>query len=92
MFAIGDREWTGVSKLVEEAGEVVQVLGKLIGSRGIEEHWDGSNLRQRLHEELADLLAAIEFVIERNALSRTFIEARKEHKLNTFRDWHERGL
>jgi hypothetical protein len=52
MFAIGDKEWPGISKLVEEAGEVGQVCGKLIGSGGETAHFDGSNLRARLSEEL----------------------------------------
>ena len=41
MFAIGDKKWPGISKLVEEAGEVTQVAGKLMGSGGDILHWDG---------------------------------------------------
>ena len=61
-FFIGADEWPGISKLIEECGEVVQVAGKLLATQGDEEHWDGTDLRDRLVEELADLSAAIDFV------------------------------
>lgn len=32
MFAIGDKEWPGISKLIEEAGEVLQICGKAHGN------------------------------------------------------------
>ena len=55
VFAIGALVWPGISKLLEEAGEVVQVGGKLLGTDGAEGHWDGSNLRTRLEDEIAEL-------------------------------------
>lgn len=70
MFAIGDQDWPGISKLIEECGEVVQVCGKLMGTRGEHEHWDGSDLKVRLEEEIADLIAAVEFVCDKNNLDR----------------------
>jgi NTP pyrophosphatase (non-canonical NTP hydrolase) len=88
MFAIGDKEWPGVSKLIEEAGEVAQVCGKLLGTRGERIHFDGSDLRARLGEELADLLAAIFFVIEENDLDAGAIDVRAVQKLATFNRWH----
>ena len=91
MFAIGDRKWSGISKLAEEAGEVLQVLGKLIGARGSVEHWDGTNLRVRLHHELADLLAAIDFVVQVNNLDVSEIEHRRRRKLELFYQWHRQG-
>ena len=87
-FAIGAEVWPGVSKLLEEAGEVVQVGGKLLGTDGVEEHWDGTNLRTRLEDELADLAAAIEFVRSENHLDRERMAERTAAKLQTFRVWH----
>lgn len=92
MFAIGDKEWPGISKLVEECGETLQVCGKLMGAAGQEQHWDGSNLHVRLEEELADLTAAILFVRELNALDGKRYAQRVEKKLARFRAWHEHGL
>ena len=67
MFGFGTKEWPGVAKLNEECGEVVQVIGKLMATGGRIEHWEGSSLDERLAEEMADVLAAVNFVMEENA-------------------------
>jgi len=85
-FAIGSKVYPGLGKLVEEAGEVLQVIGKLMGTYGAEQHWDGTNLRTRLEEELADLMAANLFVTEVNKLS---VSDRLIKKLDLFRKWHK---
>lgn len=91
-FAIGSGTWPGISKLVEELGEVAQVAGKLIATGGDPEHWDGTDLRTRLEEELADLEAAIAFVVRNNRLDAGRIAGRREAKLRLFNAWHRRGL
>lgn len=85
MFAIGSPLWPGLSKVTEEAGEVQQVIGKLLGTGGEEEHWDGSNLRKRLTEEVADVLAACDFVVMMNDLD---VAYRRKTKLALFMKWH----
>lgn len=87
MFAIGSPVWPGLSKLDEEAGEVVQVIGKLMGTGGLTQHWDGSDLRQRLVEEIGDVMAACEFVAQTNDLE-TEVEIRRRDKLALFYRWH----
>jgi NTP pyrophosphatase (non-canonical NTP hydrolase) len=87
-FSIGGKLWPGISKLIEEAGEVQQVCGKLIGSRGEVKHWDGSDLRDRLVEEVADVLAACQFVMEANDLDIDAMQERTEAKLALFWKWH----
>jgi NTP pyrophosphatase (non-canonical NTP hydrolase) len=87
-FSIGSDFWPGISKLVEEAGEVLQVCGKLIASRGIAEHWDGTNLRELLQNEIADVIAACAFVVDKNGLDQGAIEARVKAKLERFERWH----
>jgi NTP pyrophosphatase (non-canonical NTP hydrolase) len=91
LFAIGADKWPGLSKLVEEAGEVLQVCGKLMGTFGSSDHWDGSDLKERLEQELGDLLAAIDFVLEANkeVLNSVRIGERRREKLKLFRDWHK---
>jgi NTP pyrophosphatase (non-canonical NTP hydrolase) len=91
-FSIGGTVWPGLSKLIEECGEVQQVCGKLLGSRGEENHWDGSNLRERLQEELGDLVAAINFVIQKNGLDICTVACRSDDKLQLFNDWHADAL
>jgi len=90
-YSIGRNHWTGLSKLIEETGEVSQVCGKILGTGGVEDHWDGSNLRTRLEEELADLTAAIAFVTSRNKLDYAGIQKRAMVKLAKFGEWHEEG-
>lgn len=90
-FSIGSDVWPGTSKLLEEMGELTQVLGKLMGTGGRVEHWDGSDLRERLIEELADLEAAVDFFRGEN-LTRAendVVARRIEDKLALFRRWHE---
>lgn len=89
MFAIGSSRWPGISKLVEELGELGQVAGKLMGSRGRIMHWDGSNLRERMQEEMGDVLAAISFVTEKCDLDDAKITERARAKYITFCGWHD---
>lgn len=91
-FMIGGVLWPGLSKLLEEAGEVIQVGGgKLMGSAGNPNHWSG-DLRQMFVEELGDMLAAIDFFVEQNGLDVTAINHRNANKLTLFRQWHREAL
>lgn len=38
-YCIGSKEWNGLSKIVEEAGELLQVCGKLMANEGKEIYW-----------------------------------------------------
>lgn len=91
-FSIGSAVWPGTSKLIEEMGELQQVLGKLIGSRGQAQHFDGSNLRERLVEEIADVEAALQFFQKVNLSDseRERIAARCRQKVALFEKW-QRG-
>lgn len=88
-FDLGSDRWPGLGKLVEEAGEVVQVCGKIMGAEARDVHWDGSNLRVRLTEELADLAAAVRFVIKRNALAAAAWRERVVEKEGQYDRWRE---
>lgn len=88
-FSIGSNVWPGVSKLIEEMGELHQVLGKLIATHGASDHWDGTDLRQRLIEEMGDVAGALIFVQEVNALDGDAIAERAERKADLFRQWQE---
>jgi len=87
-YSIGSNHWPGLSKLIEEAGEVQQVVGKLIATGGKTKHWEGSDLRERLQEELGDLIAACFFVMEANSLDEETIRSRHQAKLMLFHRWH----
>ena len=89
-FSIGSEVWPGTSKVLEEMGELGQVLGKLMGTAGRTDHWDGSDLAVRAVEETGDLIAAIEFWSSVNLT----IEQRQDQakravvKRRQFEDWH----
>lgn len=90
-FNIGADVWPGLGKASEEAGELVQVIAKLIATDGAAAHWDGTNLHDRLTEELADVLAAVSFVVDMNPdlIHLDVFHSRVDTKYRLFRKWHE---
>lgn len=83
--------WPGMSKLIEEMGELNQVLGKLMATGGEPEHWDGTDLHDRLAEEVADVLAAVEFFRYANEPLVTridFMDDRESKKIDLFCKWY----
>lgn len=78
----------GLSKLIEETGELQQVCGKLLAyPEGI--HPDGKPLLfTRLEEELADVFAAAYFVMATFELNDKNINERCAAKLSTYTQWH----
>jgi NTP pyrophosphatase (non-canonical NTP hydrolase) len=77
----------GLVKLVEECGELIQVAAKLIAYPD-KQHPDNQGcLGLRIEDEIADVLAAIEFVRSKLSLSDHDIEMRVRTKLNTFSNW-----
>lgn len=88
-FSIGSAVWPGTSKLIEEQGELIQVLGKLMATGGDTKHWSG-DLRKMLIEELADVAAAIVFFQRQNFTPEEILSVtvRVEQKLALFKMWH----
>lgn len=77
----------GLAKLIEECGEVIQIGGKVLQVGSIDEkHWSGV-LRTMMEDEIADLQAAIEFVIAQNRLNKIKIGVRRARKLKQFNEW-----
>ena len=64
-YCIGSDRWNGLSKLIEELGELQQVNEKLIGSGGETDHWSG-DLRAKYIEEIGDVMAAVDFFLLEN--------------------------
>lgn len=91
MFAFGDKEWPGIGKLIEECAEVGEVCGKLMMTRGGTYHWNGYDLKERLVEEIADVMAAAKFVIDHCGLDRDEVEDRCRRKYQKFERWHTEG-
>ncbi|QWF85929.1 hypothetical protein [Amycolatopsis sp. CA-230715] len=87
-YGIGGAKWPGAGRVIEESGELTQVLGKLIGADGATTHWDGTDLRARLVEEIADVRAALDFFAEVNDLPLDEIDERAARKRATYERWH----
>lgn len=91
-WAIASPVWPGTAKLIEEMGELQQVLGKLIALGEPAVHWDGSDLRERLVEECGDVLGALQFFVNNNDVDRDAVVDRAAAKERMFEGWHaERG-
>ena len=79
------RNWVGLFKLTEEAGEVLQVIGKLhVKPNG--DHWSG-DLVPMIEDELGDLLAAVAYVIDHNNLNFDKISERVHQKRQLYEKW-----
>lgn len=96
-YGIGSDIWPGLAKLMEEMGELQQVLGKVMACSGTDAiYWDGSSLVPQLIEEMGDVRAAMIFFCEVNGISKALVHERADKKLEKFRYWHEhsreRGL
>ena len=88
-FSFGNKVWPGLAKLVEELGELQQVLGKIM-AYPYGEHPDGTNIDVRLSEEMADVLAAIGVFATLNLTEKelAFIQERSGNKADLFNAWH----
>lgn len=88
--AIGSDTWPGVAKAVEEAGELGQVLGKIVAFPFLKEgelHPDGRSLVHRLEDEIGDVQAILEYIIVMNGLNTASIVNRRNAKLDRFKAW-----
>jgi hypothetical protein len=84
-----NEKWMGIFKLMEEAGELIQVLSKL-GASPAENRPDGSvTLATRVTDEIADLYAALDYFVETNGLDGEPITNRRREKTAKF---HKRQL
>lgn len=89
-FGIGSDKIPGLSKLTEEMAETQVEIGKIIGAQTLGEHWDKKGkLKKRLEDEIADTLAAQQFVADKNNLSLKKIQRRAAIKLKKFHKWHD---
>ncbi len=92
-FQLGSRIWPGLSKVVEESGEVGQVAGKLMATGGDPKHWDGTDLTVRIGEEVADLSAACRVFFQLNDFAGApWVLEREIAKYGLFMEWHRKGL
>jgi NTP pyrophosphatase (non-canonical NTP hydrolase) len=99
-YGIGTETWPGLAKLMEECGEVIQVLAKLVATGSLDHTWtetDGTprgwgDLSDALHEELGDLHAALDFFVAKNDEVDFYkVQDRSNQKFATFCRWQTEG-
>ena len=79
----------GLAKLAEECGELLQVIGKRLAYYDTDQHPDkGPPLSRRLVDEMADVTAVIQFVLDAHELDKSRFEGRVRGKLMRLREWH----
>ena len=78
----------GVAKLIEECGELQQILGKRLAYWSTEQHPDGkqATISDRMAEEMGDVMAAIVFVADKFSIG-PIVQHRYETKLRRFSEW-----
>jgi len=80
----------GLTKLMEECGELTQIAAKKSAFMETDEHPDGKgSMAARLEDEMGDVLAAIHFVAAELGLDWERIAHRKSDKIRTLTRWHE---
>lgn len=88
-FFVSEDLWPGISKVVEECGELLQILGKLM-AYPVGRYPDGQDLKVLVEEEIADLYAALDYFVEVNGLDNT--TDRRCVKLKRFKEWVLSGI
>jgi len=79
----------GLTKLMEECGELTAIAAKKVAFMHTDVHPDGAgSMKQRLEEEVADVIAAIGLVCQTFGLNEEHIMTRTEKKLALFKKWH----
>jgi NTP pyrophosphatase (non-canonical NTP hydrolase) len=78
----------GLTKLMEECGELVQIAAKKSAYIHADNHPDSSiPMSKRLEDEMGDVLAAIDFVMKKLDLNPVSIRQRRASKYETFCAW-----
>jgi len=80
----------GLSKLIEECGELTQIAAKKLAYPDTDIHPDGAgSMKARMEDEVADVLAAIAFVCDKFQLDEAKMFARGDAKRKLFQEWDD---
>lgn len=82
----------GLTKIVEECGELTQICAKKIAYMEEDFHPDGQFMRGEIEKEIADVLASIEFVAQKWNLNRENISNRMMIKLRLYNQWDKEPI
>ena len=80
----------GLTKLIEELGELTAICAKKSAYIDTDEHPDGKgSLKVRMEDEIADVMAAISFVSQQFDLDIEKIDYRGRNKVRLYYRWHD---
>jgi NTP pyrophosphatase (non-canonical NTP hydrolase) len=78
----------GLSKLLEELGELSQIAAKKLAYMDVDEHPDGKgSMKTRMEEEIGDVIAAATFVVFKFGLDQDAIDERATIKIELYEKW-----
>ena len=84
--------WKGIYKAMEECGELVTELGKA-AAFPVGEHPDGKgDIKTRIEDEIADVLASTRYVAEEAGLDSARIMERALIKYAKYKKWELSGV
>lgn len=84
--------WRGIFKLQEEMAELGTELGKA-GAFPVGPHPDGKgDLKSRIEDEVADVYAALDYLVDNNDLSILRVTGRRVAKLKQYETWGLSGV
>lgn len=77
----------GLTKLMEECGELTQIAAKKSAYADVDIHPDGRSMKLRMEDEIADVIAACAYVTGEFKLNQTAIDLRVQEKMKLFFQW-----
>lgn len=77
----------GLTKLVEECGELTQIAAKKMAYADVDIHPDGRSMKLRMEDEIADVIAACAYVSGEFKLNQAAIDLRVQEKILLFYKW-----
>ncbi len=82
-------DWPGMAKVIEESGELGQVFGKIQSAGGATVYpWGNVDLKDKTVEEVADLLAALTFMVKKSPhINEAAVSERMAKKFKLFEAW-----
>jgi len=78
----------GLTKLMEECGELITICAKKLAYVDTDYHPDGTvSMADRMEEELADVMAASHFVMQKFNLDVDRVMERAQKKIQRYNEW-----
>jgi len=87
--SIGSETLEGATKVLEEMSELGVELAKALAMGHMGKHWSGRELKKKIEQEIADVLATLSFFVENNDIDHEAIDKRCNKKFKKFCRWQK---